>query len=155
MQAAAKAPPNRSPDHVNAQEKAMMYGKEHVARYQETNGEEGHNWQGTVTLLLTTTGRRSGKERTTPLIYQPDGDAYVVVASKGGADDDPLWYKNIQANPEVKVQVKGDKFTARARTATRDEKPALWSKMAAAWPDYDEYQKKTSRDIPVVVLDRV
>ena len=133
----------------------MLFGKEHVERYQATDGAEGHDWQGTVTLLLTTTGRKSGQERTTPLIYQPEGDDYVIVASKGGADDDPLWYKNIQADPEVKVQVKGDKFTARARTATADEKPALWRKMAATWPDYDEYQKKTSRDIPVVVLERV
>ncbi|TMQ91120.1 nitroreductase family deazaflavin-dependent oxidoreductase [Actinomadura soli] len=133
----------------------MLYGKEHVARYRETDGEEGHDWNGTVTLLLTTTGRRSGQERTTPLIYQLAGDDHIVVASKGGADDHPLWYKNIQSNPEVKVQVKGDKFTARARTATPDEKPALWKKMTAVWPDYDVYQTKTNRDIPVVVLERV
>lgn len=133
----------------------MLFGKEHVARYQETDGAEGHEWQGTVTLLLTTTGLRTGKERTTPLIYQTEGDAYIVVASKGGADDHPLWYKNLQANPEVKVQVKGDKFRARARTATPEEKPALWRKMTAVWPAYDEYLEKTSRDIPVVVLERV
>ncbi|RFS81205.1 nitroreductase family deazaflavin-dependent oxidoreductase [Actinomadura spongiicola] len=133
----------------------MLFGKEHVARYQETDGEVGHEWQGTVTLLLTTIGRHSGKERTTPLIYQPEGDAYLVVASKGGDDDHPLWYKNLEANPEVKVQVKGDKFTARARTATPEEKPAMWSKMAAVWPDFDSYQTKTDRDIPVVVLERV
>ena len=132
----------------------MLFGKEHVERYQETDGEEGHDWQGTVTLLLTTTGRRTGKERTTPLIYQPEGDAYVIVASLAGADDNPLWYENLRADPEVKVQVKGDKFTARARTATPEEKPALWRKMAATWPAYDEYQQKTTRDIPVVVLER-
>ena len=133
----------------------MLFGEEHVRRYQETDGEVGHEWEGTVTLLLTTVGRRSGKERTTPLIYQPEGDAYVVGASKGGADDHPAWYKNLQANPEVKVQVKGDKFTARARTATPEEKPSLWRKMTSVWPQYDEYQQKTSRDIPVVVLERV
>ncbi|MEV4001486.1 nitroreductase family deazaflavin-dependent oxidoreductase [Actinomadura sp. NPDC049753] len=133
----------------------MLYGKEHVERYQATDGAEGHDWNGTVTLLLTTTGRRSGKERTTPLIYQTEGDAYLVVASKGGADEPPLWYRNLQDTPEVKVQVKGDKFTARARTATPEEKPKLWRKMTATWPDYDEYQKKTDRDIPVVVLERV
>ncbi|MFG2091048.1 MULTISPECIES: nitroreductase family deazaflavin-dependent oxidoreductase [unclassified Spirillospora] len=131
----------------------MLFGKEHVERYQETDGAEGHEWQGTVTLLLTTTGRRSGKERTTPLIYQTEGDAYVVVASLGGADHNPLWYENLKADPEVKVQVKGDKFTARARTATPEEKPALWRKMAAVWPAYDDYQQKTTRDIPVVVLE--
>ena len=80
---------------------------------------------------------------TTPLIYQPEGDAYVVVASKGGADDHPAWYKNLQANPEVKVQVKGDKSTARARTATPEEKPSLWRKMTSVWPQYDEYRQKT------------
>lgn len=133
----------------------MLFGKEHVARYQETDGEVGHEWEGTVTLLLTTKGRKTGKEHTLPLIYQPEGDAYAVVASKGGADEHPDWYKNLQANPEVKVQVKGDKFTARARTATPEERPALWRKMAAAWPAYDEYQEKTDREIPVVVLERV
>ncbi|MEV3925000.1 nitroreductase family deazaflavin-dependent oxidoreductase [Actinomadura coerulea] len=133
----------------------MLYGKEHVERYQATDGAEGHEWQGTVTLLLTTTGRRSGKEHTTPLIYQTEGDAYLVVASKGGADEPPLWYLNLKDKPEVTVQVKGDRFTARARTASPEEKPPLWRKMAATWPDYDEYQKKTDRDIPVVVLERV
>lgn len=132
----------------------MLFGKEHVERYQETNGEEGHDWQGTVTLLLTHKGRRSGKSYTTPLIYQPDGDAYVVVASKGGADQNPEWYENLTANPEVGVQVMGDRFKARARTATPEEKARLWEKMTATWPDYDNYQKKTNRDIPVVILER-
>ncbi|URN03401.1 nitroreductase family deazaflavin-dependent oxidoreductase [Actinomadura madurae] len=133
----------------------MLYGKEHVERYRATDGEEGHDWQGTITLLLTTKGRRSGKEYTTPLIYQPEGDAYLVVASNGGADEYPSWYHNLEADPEVKVQVWGDRFTARARTATPEEKRPLWRKMAATWPDYDEYQKKTDRDIPVVILERV
>ncbi|GLZ15692.1 nitroreductase [Actinomadura sp. NBRC 104425] len=132
----------------------MLFGKEHVKRYQETDGAEGHDWQGTVTLLLTTKGRRTGREHTTPLIYQKAGDDYVVVASKGGAPEHPQWYLNLQADPEVKVQVKGDKFTARARTATAEEKPGLWRTMVAAWPDYEEYQRKTDRDIPVVVLER-
>ncbi|MEV5828269.1 nitroreductase family deazaflavin-dependent oxidoreductase [Spirillospora sp. NPDC052242] len=133
----------------------MLFGKEHVDRYRETDGAEGHDWQGTVTLLLTTTGRRTGLPRTSPLIYQPEGDAYLVVASNGGADEPPLWYLNLQENPEVQVQVKGDKFTARARTAMPEEKPGFWKKMAATWPQYDEYQTKTDREIPVVVLERV
>ncbi|MFI0454096.1 nitroreductase family deazaflavin-dependent oxidoreductase [Actinomadura sp. 6N118] len=132
----------------------MLFGKEHVKRYQETDGAEGHEWQGTTTLLLTTIGRRSGEERTTPLIYQKNGDDHLVVASKGGADEPPLWYLNLQANPEVKVQVKADKFTARARTATPEEKSKLWKKMTAVWPDYDNYQKKTDREIPIVILER-
>ncbi|MEV6860303.1 nitroreductase/quinone reductase family protein [Streptosporangium subroseum] len=80
---------------------------------------------------------------------------YLVVASKGGAAAPPAWYLNLQANPEVKVQVLGDRFTARARTATAEEKPELWKIMTAVWPAYDEYQTKTDREIPVVVLERV
>ena len=77
------------------------------------------------------------------------------MASKGGADEPPEWYRNLQARPEVEVQIKADRFTARARTASAQEKPELWQAMVEVWPDYDEYQKKTSRDIPVVVLERV
>ncbi|MBO2449379.1 nitroreductase family deazaflavin-dependent oxidoreductase [Actinomadura barringtoniae] len=132
----------------------MLFGQEHVKRYQETDGAEGHDWNGTVTLLLTTTGRRSGQARTLPLIYQQEGDDYLVVASNGGAPTPPAWYLNLEADPNVEVQVMDDKFSARARTATPEEKPALWAKMAATWPDYDSYQKKTDREIPVVVLER-
>jgi deazaflavin-dependent oxidoreductase (nitroreductase family) len=133
----------------------ILFGQEHVDRYRETGGDVGHDWQGTTTLLLTTKGRKSGEERTTPLIYQPVGDdAYAIVASKGGADAPPAWYLNLSEDPEVEVQVKGDRFPARARTAGDDEKPELWQKMAATWPAYDDYQKKTDRQIPVVVLER-
>ena len=131
-----------------------LFGQEHVARYRETAGEEGHDWQGTKTLLLTTTGRRSGEPRELPLIYGRDGDDYLVVASKGGAPEPPAWYLNLEADPEVEVQVKGDRFRARARTATPEEKPELWRTMAEIWPAYDEYQGKTDREIPVVVLER-
>ena len=131
----------------------MLFGKEHVDTYIATDGKEGHDWQGTTTLLLTTTGRRSGEPRTTPLIYQKYGDAYLIVASKGGADAPPAWYLNLQANPDVTLQVWGDRFGARARTATPEEKPDMWRVMAATWPKYDDYQRKTDRDIPVVVLE--
>jgi deazaflavin-dependent oxidoreductase (nitroreductase family) len=133
----------------------MLFGREHVERYQDTDGEVGHDWQGTTTLLLTTTGRKSGKAHTTPLIYQKYGDAYLVVASKGGADDPPLWYLNLEADPNVEVQVLGDTFAARARTASPEEKPDMWRTMTATWPAYDDYQRKTAREIPVVVLERV
>ncbi|MGI5232006.1 nitroreductase family deazaflavin-dependent oxidoreductase [Actinoallomurus sp. CA-142502] len=134
----------------------MLFGREHVERYQETGGAEGHDWQGTTTLLLTTVGRKSGQKRTTPLIYRRKGDdAYTVIASKGGADEPPLWFTNLQANAEVEVQVRGDRFAARARTATPEEKPELWKAMAETWPAFDDYQKKTEREIPVVVLERV
>ena len=131
----------------------QLYGSEHVARYRATGGEHGHDWKGTTTLLLTTTGRHSGEPRTTPLIYQPYGDAYLIVASKGGAPDPPGWYLNLQKEPEVEVQVKDRTFRARARTANAGEKPDMWRTMTATWPDYDAYQSKTDREIPVVVLD--
>jgi deazaflavin-dependent oxidoreductase (nitroreductase family) len=132
----------------------MLFGREHVERYQETDGAEGHEWQGTTTLLLTTTGRKTRQRRTTPLIYRKQGDAYTVVASKGGDDQPPQWYLNLQANPEVEVQVLGDRFTARARTASPEEKPAMWKVMTGTWPSFDEYQEKTDRVIPIVVLER-
>lgn len=132
----------------------MLFGKEHVRRYVETNGEEGHIWSGATALILTTTGRRSGEERSTPLIYGRHGDDYLVVASRGGADHHPAWYLNLEASPDVQVQVKGDRFAARARTATPGEKPELWRTMLAQWPDYDRYQRRTRREIPVVVLER-
>ncbi|MEV0627268.1 nitroreductase family deazaflavin-dependent oxidoreductase [Nonomuraea wenchangensis] len=132
----------------------MLYGKEHVRRYQETDGAEGHDWNNTTVLLLTTKGRNSGRPYTTPLIYQRHGDLYLVVASYGGAPDDPQWYKNLRADPEVEVQVKGERFAARARPARPEEKPEMWRVMTATWPQYDEYQQKTDREIPIVVLER-
>jgi deazaflavin-dependent oxidoreductase (nitroreductase family) len=133
----------------------MLFGQEHVDRYRATDGEEGYSWQrGTTILLLTTRGRKSGAERTTPLIFERDGDDYLIVASRGGTDAPPGWYVNLQAEPDVQVQVRGDVFRAHARDATPEEKPEMWRKMAAVWPDYDEYQKKTEREIPVVVLER-
>jgi len=128
---------------------------DHMRRYLETNGADGHLWNGVPTLLLTTTGRRSGVPQTLPLIYGRDGARYVVVASKGGADQHPLWYLNLVAQPQVQVQVAADCFAARAHTASATERPALWSLMAKLWPAYDGYQRKTSRTIPVVVLERV
>jgi deazaflavin-dependent oxidoreductase (nitroreductase family) len=134
----------------------MLFGEEHVRRYEETNGEVGHDWERRAPcLVLTTIGRKTGQERKFPLIYQEHNGSYVIVASNGGAPKHPGWYLNLQANPEVKVQVGADKFTVRARTAPDDERARLWPKMTNVWPDYDEYQTKTGRKIPVVVLDRV
>ncbi len=131
----------------------MLYGSEHVEKYRETDGEVGHEWQpGVFTLLLTTTGRSSGTEYTTPLIYREDGSDYVIVASKGGADEHPDWYLNLQADPDVRIQVADEVMDATASTASSDEKARLWPKMTEVWPDYDDYARKTDRDIPVVVL---
>ncbi len=132
----------------------MLFGAEHVQRYRDTGGAEGHDWQGTQTLILTTTGRKSGEPRSTPLIYGQSGDDYLVVASKGGADEPPAWFLNLEADPEAEIQVKADRFTAHARVAPPDEKGRLWSIMTEAWPAYDDYQQKTTREIPVVILER-
>lgn len=132
----------------------MLFGKEHVKRYEETDGAEGHEWQNTTALILTTRGRKSGEARRTPLIYQRNGDDVLIVASRGGAPEPPAWYLNLSDDPEVGVQIGADRFTARARTATEQERPELWSIMTATWPAYDEYQTRTDRPIPVVVLER-
>ena len=127
---------------------------DHLRRYLETDGEDGHVWNGVPTLLLTTKGSQSGKDRMLPLIYGEHDGRYVVVASRGGAPKHPSWYTNLVAEPAVKVQVKADKFDATARTASAEEKPELWQMMAKIFPQYDEYQAKTDREIPVVVLER-
>jgi deazaflavin-dependent oxidoreductase (nitroreductase family) len=132
-----------------------LYGDQHIARYRETNGEEGYDWRnGTTILLLTTTGRKSGEERTSALIFRDYGDEYLIVASKGGSDQPPAWFLNLEANPDVTVQVKGDVFPATARVATAEEKPARWTHMSEVWPDYDKYQAGTDREIPIVILER-
>jgi proline iminopeptidase len=133
-----------------------LFGKEHVRRYRETDGEVGHIWKEDSTiLLLTTTGRRTGRETTTPLIYNLAGDTPVIVASKGGAPDHPEWFKNLVQHPEVGVQIKGDRFLARARIAEGEERMRLWELMTEIWPHYDEYATRTEREIPVVVLERM
>ena len=127
---------------------------DHTRRYLETGGEEGHEWRpGVPTLLLTTTGRKSGVKRRTALIYGRDGDRYVVVASGGGERHHPAWYLNLRANPRVTVQVLDDVFPAVARTATGAERQRLWRMMARRWPDYDRYRRRAGRVIPVVVLE--
>jgi deazaflavin-dependent oxidoreductase (nitroreductase family) len=135
----------------------MLYGDEHIRRYEETDGEVGFEWgdHGANILILTTTGRKSGQQRKNALIYREVDGGYAIVSSKGGAPAHPDWHYNLEANPEVKVQVKGDKFAARARIAGSDEREKIWPKMVEVWPDYAEYVKKTDREIPIVVLERV
>jgi deazaflavin-dependent oxidoreductase (nitroreductase family) len=133
-----------------------LFGDEHTRRYRETDGEVGHIWkEGSTILLLTTSGRRTGQETTTPLIYGIDGDDFVIVASKGGAPDHPGWFKNLVKTPEVGVQIKGERFRARARATEGEERERLWEKMNEIWPHYDEYATRTERKIPVVVLQRL
>ena len=134
----------------------QLFGDEHVRPYRETDGEVGHIWkEGSTILLLTTTGRTTGEETTTPLIYGLDGDRPVIVASRGGAPDHPGWFKNLSKQPEVGVQIKRDRFQARARVAEGEERERLWEKMNEIWPHYDEYATRTDRVIPVVVLERL
>lgn len=125
----------------------------HIDEYVATDGRKGQRWKGTDTLLLTTRGRKTGKLRRSALIFGREGDGYVIVASKGGAPKHPAWYLNLSDDPDVVLQVGPDVFPARARTATGSERERLWTKMAEIWPDYDKYQKKTEREIPVVVLE--
>jgi deazaflavin-dependent oxidoreductase (nitroreductase family) len=129
-----------------------LFGDEHVRQYEETDGEVGYLWNDATCLVLTTTGRKSGEPRKFALIFGQDGDDYLLVASKGGAPEHPGWYLNLQANPEAVIQVKGDVIPVTARTASPEEKARLWPIMLEQWPNYDEYQTKTDRDIPVVVL---
>ena len=129
-----------------------LIGESHIKAYRETNGETGYLWNGAPSLLLTTTGRTSGEPRTQALIFGRDGDDYLVVASMGGAPDHPNWYKNLLADPKAEIQVKADVIPVVARTASEDEKPRLWKLMTDIWPNYDVYQSRTDRKIPLVVL---
>ena len=136
---------------------------EHAKRYLSSGGSDGHMYRITQpgrpelmvpSLLLTTTGRKSGERFIFPLFYGETGEGgYFVVASKGGAPQHPGWYRNLLADPEVEVQVGTAKMAARARTATGDERARLWQKALQFWPPYADYQNKTEREIPVVVLD--
>lgn len=133
-----------------------LFGDAHVQRYKETGGAVGHIWRkGSTILLLTTTGRTSGEKRTAPLIYAKDGDRYVIIASKGGFPDHPGWYKNLDKTPEVELQVKDEVFRARATTVTGPERERLWKLALEVWPDYEQYAKNTTREIPVVLLERI
>lgn len=140
---------------ANAPIDLSLRGDEHVRRYRETNGEVGHIWNGAPILLLTMKGRRSGEPHTIPIIYTQVGDRYVIIASKGGSPTHPQWYLNVSNDPHVQIQVKADKFEAIARTAETPEREALWAEALKTWPRYDEYQSRTSRRIPVVVIEPV
>jgi proline iminopeptidase len=133
----------------------FLFGEEHVRRYRETDGEEGHVWrEDSTVLLLTTKGRKTGLDRTVPLIYDWDGENPVIVASKGGAPDHPGWFKNLVQTPQAEVQILDRHLRVRAREAEGEERVRLWAQMNRMWPHYAEYQAKTDRRIPVVVLER-
>jgi len=123
--------------------------------YEESNGTEGTDLNGSPCLLLDYQGRRSGDWLRTVLIYGRDGDDYLIVASKGGAPEHPLWYLSLQENPEVHVRVLGERFTAHAETLSPQDKARVWPHLLDVYAPYADYQKKTDREIPVVRLKRV
>lgn len=127
---------------------------DHMNRYLETDGEDGHIWRGVPTLLLTTLGRSSGEQRMLPLIYGKDGDDHIIIASKGGHADHPAWFLNLEASNRVSVQVAADKFSATAEVVEGADRARIWDMMAEIFPPYNDYQQKTERLIPVVRLRR-
>lgn len=129
-----------------------VYVKANLVLYRATGGSVGGSHGGAPVLLLTTMGRRSGKARTTPLLYLADDGALVVVASYGGAPKHPAWYLNLSANPEVEVQIRRDTERRQARTASAEERARLWPRLVAMYGSYAAYQKRTVREIPVVIL---
>ena len=131
-----------------------LVGAEHVRAYRESSGERGYHWHGATILLLTTRGRTSGELRTTPLIYRTDDGTWVIVASRGGTPTNPSWFENLRADPEATIQVRAETIPVRAETATGEDRERLWSLMAEVWPAYNDYQARTEREIPVVVLAR-
>jgi deazaflavin-dependent oxidoreductase (nitroreductase family) len=141
--------------------KRKDWASDHLARYLASDGEDGYfvdfrpigGPAAVPTLILTTTGRRSGKPQTLPLIYGEFGRDCVVIASKGGWPEDPAWYLNLQANPLAQVQIKGEKRQVKARTAAPEERARLWQEMIKIYPLYDRYQARAPRTIPVVVLE--
>ena len=136
---------------------------DHLRVYVESGGREGHLWDATAAgglpdtpcLLLTTVGRRSGARRTMPLIYGSADGHYIVIGSKGGADTQPAWYLNLLEEPTVELMVGTQQLSARARIAGGEERARLWALMVGVYPPYADYQRKTSREIPVVVLEPV
>lgn len=125
----------------------------HVVLFRASGGRVGGRFRkiGPV-LLLTTTGRKSGKQRTTPLLYAKDGEQYVIIASVGGAPRHPAWYLNLVHNPDATIQIGTRRIAVNAKTATPEERTRLWAVVTEMYPGYDRYQAKTTREIPVVVL---
>jgi deazaflavin-dependent oxidoreductase (nitroreductase family) len=124
----------------------------HAGVYRASGGKLGGSMGKSPVLLLNTVGRKTGVERTTPLLYAMDSEDYAIVASYGGAPKHPDWFLNLQANPETSIEVGGRKINVRAEVATSEDKPRLWAKLTEMYPTYDDYQKKTEREIPVIIL---
>ncbi|MBV1691560.1 nitroreductase family deazaflavin-dependent oxidoreductase [Novosphingobium sp. G106] len=143
-----------TPPRSNIGTDLTLLGDEHVKKYRETDGEIGYMWNGATACLLTTKGRKSGEDRTIAIIYKQVGDRYAIIASKGGSPTHPIWYLNVEADPHVRMQIKGEKFAGVARIAEGAEREELWQASLGQWPNYDVYQSRTDRKIPVVVVER-
>ena len=131
-----------------------LIGEEHIRRYRETDGEVGYLWNGATACLLTTKGRKSGEARTIAIIFTQVGNRIAIIASKGGAPAHPAWYLNAQADPHVTIQIKGEVFEGIARTADDAERAELWAEAIRQWSNYDVYQSRTERKIPILVVER-
>jgi deazaflavin-dependent oxidoreductase (nitroreductase family) len=125
-----------------------------IAEFRAHGGRVGGPFEGAPLLLLTSTGAKSGEERTTPVMYLPDGERIVIFASKAGAPTNPAWYHNLVANPSATVEVGTESFQARARVASGEERAELYNRQAELRPQFADYAEKTTREIPVVVLER-
>jgi deazaflavin-dependent oxidoreductase (nitroreductase family) len=124
-----------------------------ISEFRANDGVVGGPFEGAPMILVNHRGAKSGTEYTAPLVYSRDGDNYIVIASKGGAPEDPQWFRNLVANPDVTVEVGAETFPVRARVAEGDERARLYRAQADAMPNFDEYAKATTREIPVVVLE--
>lgn len=131
------------------------FNRQLIAEIRANDGKLGGQFDGSPLLILTTTGAKSGQPRESPLVYTTDGERLVLIASNGGAPNNPDWFHNLSANPAVKVETPGDAFQATASVPDGDERDRLFDQLAAEMPDFAEYQQNTTRRIPVVVLDRV
>jgi len=129
-----------------------FFSSSHAFLYRLSKGRLGGSFRGAPVLLITTVGRKTGKKRTTPLLYAKDGNRLALVASNGGRDRDPSWWTNLRHNPQAQVQIKGDRWTAKAEKANSNEEARLWPVLTKMYPAYDRYQRKTKRELPIVIL---
>jgi F420H(2)-dependent quinone reductase len=148
----SKAPPAFPPPGTLKAKLVNLIPKANVLVYRRSNGRLGGRVEGLPVLILHTVGRKSGKARQSPVLYLQDGEDYVIVASRGGSDAPPAWWLNLQAAPEATVEIQGTRRLVSARRATAEEKAGYWPRLTAAYPFYDDYQARTDREIPVIVL---
>jgi len=152
---ASKPPPAFPPPGTLKTKLVNLIPRANVTVYRLSKGRFGGKQQDLPVLILHTVGRKSGKTRQSPLLYIQDGDDYVIVGSRGGSDAPPGWWLNLQAMPETTIEIKGSKRRVTARKATAEEKAVYWPRLIAGYPFYDDYQARTARDIPVIVLTPV